>query len=186
MLRGSHSSRSTVESDLFFSIAFFGAPVFLNALAGWMQNPPATTSQLLRNPAKIVWGQPPRRKSTERSETGGGSSTPCNTLPFPPQQPNQYSQDNHRQHPIKVLPEEHPHQSHNLRSEPQSQQRKHKEAHKSPCEDGRQKVAEPHLKHCRPQHENLERHRRRQHPGKHQRPEFVLLERLVNLLKTLL
>jgi hypothetical protein len=25
-----------VESDLFFSIAMFGAPVFLHALAGWM------------------------------------------------------------------------------------------------------------------------------------------------------
>jgi hypothetical protein len=28
--------RGTVESDLFFSIAFFGTPVFLHALAGWM------------------------------------------------------------------------------------------------------------------------------------------------------
>jgi hypothetical protein len=26
----------TVESDLFFSIAMFGTPVFLHALAGWM------------------------------------------------------------------------------------------------------------------------------------------------------
>jgi hypothetical protein len=28
--------RGTVESDLFFSIAMFGTPVFLHALAGWM------------------------------------------------------------------------------------------------------------------------------------------------------
>jgi len=28
--------RGTVESDLFFSIAMFGTPVFLQALAGWM------------------------------------------------------------------------------------------------------------------------------------------------------
>jgi hypothetical protein len=28
--------RGTVESDLFFSIAFFGMPVFLHALSGWM------------------------------------------------------------------------------------------------------------------------------------------------------
>jgi len=27
----------TVESDLFFSIAFFGTPVFLHALSGWMR-----------------------------------------------------------------------------------------------------------------------------------------------------
>jgi hypothetical protein len=29
--------RGTVESDLFFSIAMFGTPVFLHALASWMQ-----------------------------------------------------------------------------------------------------------------------------------------------------
>ncbi len=29
--------RGTVESDLFFSVAFFGTPVFLHALSGWMQ-----------------------------------------------------------------------------------------------------------------------------------------------------
>jgi len=29
--------RGTVESDLFFSVAFFGMPVFLHALAGWMR-----------------------------------------------------------------------------------------------------------------------------------------------------
>lgn len=29
--------RGTVESDLFFSLAFFGTPVFLNALHGWFQ-----------------------------------------------------------------------------------------------------------------------------------------------------
>lgn len=28
--------RGTVESDLFFSIAMFGTPVFLHALGGWM------------------------------------------------------------------------------------------------------------------------------------------------------
>ncbi|MGA2376408.1 MAG: DUF6580 family putative transport protein [Candidatus Sulfotelmatobacter sp.] len=28
--------RGTVESDLFFSVAFFGTPVFLHALSGWM------------------------------------------------------------------------------------------------------------------------------------------------------
>ncbi len=28
--------RGTVESDLFFSIAFFGAPAFVHALSGWM------------------------------------------------------------------------------------------------------------------------------------------------------
>jgi hypothetical protein len=28
--------RGTVESDVFFSIAFFGTPVFLHALSGWM------------------------------------------------------------------------------------------------------------------------------------------------------
>ena len=28
--------RGTVESDVFFSIAFFGVPVFLHALSGWM------------------------------------------------------------------------------------------------------------------------------------------------------
>jgi hypothetical protein len=28
--------RGTVESDLFFSVAMFGTPVFLQALAGWM------------------------------------------------------------------------------------------------------------------------------------------------------
>jgi len=28
--------RGTVESDLFFSIAMFGTPVFLHALTGWM------------------------------------------------------------------------------------------------------------------------------------------------------
>src|SRR5580698_4584762 len=28
--------RGTVESDLFFTIAFFGTPVFLHALSGWM------------------------------------------------------------------------------------------------------------------------------------------------------
>jgi hypothetical protein len=28
--------RGTVESDVFFSVAFFGVPVFLHALAGWM------------------------------------------------------------------------------------------------------------------------------------------------------
>ena len=28
--------RGTVERDLFFSIAFFGAPVFLHELLGWM------------------------------------------------------------------------------------------------------------------------------------------------------
>jgi hypothetical protein len=28
--------RGTVESDLFFSIAMFGTPVFLHALAGWL------------------------------------------------------------------------------------------------------------------------------------------------------
>jgi len=31
--------RGTVESDLFFSIAMFGTPVFLHALAGWMHKP---------------------------------------------------------------------------------------------------------------------------------------------------
>jgi hypothetical protein len=29
--------RGTVESDLFFSIAFFGAPAFVHALSGWMR-----------------------------------------------------------------------------------------------------------------------------------------------------
>jgi hypothetical protein len=29
--------RGTVESDLFFSIAMFGTPVFLSALSGWWQ-----------------------------------------------------------------------------------------------------------------------------------------------------
>jgi hypothetical protein len=29
--------RGTAESDLFFSIAFFGTPVFLHALSGWMR-----------------------------------------------------------------------------------------------------------------------------------------------------
>jgi hypothetical protein len=28
--------RGTLESDVFFSIAFFGTPVFLHALSGWM------------------------------------------------------------------------------------------------------------------------------------------------------
>ena len=28
--------RGTVESDLFFSVALFGTPVFLHALSGWM------------------------------------------------------------------------------------------------------------------------------------------------------
>jgi hypothetical protein len=28
--------RGTLESDVFFSVAFFGVPVFLNALSGWM------------------------------------------------------------------------------------------------------------------------------------------------------
>jgi hypothetical protein len=28
--------RGTVESDLFFSIAMFGTPVFLHALSGWL------------------------------------------------------------------------------------------------------------------------------------------------------
>jgi hypothetical protein len=28
--------RGTVESDLFFSVAFFGVPVFVHALSGWM------------------------------------------------------------------------------------------------------------------------------------------------------
>src|ERR1700683_3048939 len=28
--------RGTVESDLFFSVAFFGIPVFVHALSGWM------------------------------------------------------------------------------------------------------------------------------------------------------
>ena len=28
--------RGTVESDMFFSVAFFGTPVFLHALSGWM------------------------------------------------------------------------------------------------------------------------------------------------------
>jgi hypothetical protein len=27
--------RGTVESDLFFSVAMFGTPVFLHALSGW-------------------------------------------------------------------------------------------------------------------------------------------------------
>jgi hypothetical protein len=31
--------RGTVESDLFFSIAMFGTPVFLHALSGWFQKP---------------------------------------------------------------------------------------------------------------------------------------------------
>lgn len=31
--------RGTVESDLFFSIAFFGTPVFLTALSRWMHKP---------------------------------------------------------------------------------------------------------------------------------------------------
>ena len=28
--------RGTLESDLFFTVAFFGTPVFLHALSGWM------------------------------------------------------------------------------------------------------------------------------------------------------
>jgi hypothetical protein len=28
--------RGTLESDMFFSVAFFSVPVFLHALSGWM------------------------------------------------------------------------------------------------------------------------------------------------------
>jgi len=28
--------RGTIESDLFFSVAMFGTPVFLHALSGWL------------------------------------------------------------------------------------------------------------------------------------------------------
>jgi hypothetical protein len=31
--------RGTLESDLFFSVAFFGTPVLLNALSGWFSKP---------------------------------------------------------------------------------------------------------------------------------------------------
>jgi len=70
-----------------------------------------------------------------------------------------------------------------LRAEPQRQQSQDHEPDKSSREDGEEKVRELHFKdRCR-QHEQLERHGRRQHSGKHQRPEFMALEGLMNLLE---
>ena len=72
-----------------------------------------------------------------------------------------------------------------LRAEPQYQNRKYEEADKPTGEDGNHEVAELHLEDRGAQYKHLEWHGRGKHGWKHQRPEFVALERLIDLQKAL-
>ncbi len=73
-----------------------------------------------------------------------------------------------------------------LRPKPKHQGRQHQKAHEPSQENRHQEVAKAHFKHGRAQHEDFEGSRWREHPRKHQRPEFVLLKRAMDLQKALL
>src|SRR5215831_16764159 len=65
------------------------------------------------------------------------------------------------------------------------QKRQNAETEKPPEKNGGDKTAEPHLDDARRQDKQLKRSGRRKHGGHHKRKESVVLERSVNLLKTL-
>ena len=74
-------------------------------------------------------------------------------------------------------------QGNDLGPEPQGEQRLDQEAHEASGKNRQQKMPEVHFKPRRGEHHDLEGRGGRQHRGKHQRPEFVLLERRVDLRK---
>ena len=67
-------------------------------------------------------------------------------------------------------------QTHNPRTEIKHQDRQNQETRESSRKDRDEKMGKSHLEYCRAEHKNLEWHGRRKHPGKHQRPELMLLE----------
>src|SRR5579863_6427915 len=74
---------------------------------------------------------------------------------------------------------------HNARTEIEGQQSLDQESKKSTCEDCQQEVTKIHFECSRCQDHNLERRRRWQHRGKHQRPKFMAFKRCVNFLEAL-
>src|SRR5208283_4622205 len=103
----------------------------------------------------------------------------------PPHQPPHHHHTHSRQNPHKVVREKISRQRHNLRTKPQRQQRLDQKPQKPPRKNRQHKMSQAHLKRRRRQHHNLERRRGRQHRRKHQRQEFMPLERRVNLLEPL-
>src|SRR5438445_12707740 len=86
---------------------------------------------------------------------------------------------------MKVLPEHSAGEVHEAGTESQSQKRKHQESHAAPGKNSQQEMSELHFGNRRREHEELKRSRRRQHGGKHQASERMLIERPVKLLEAL-
>src|SRR5208282_3119492 len=109
------------------------------------------------------------------------------TLPLrpPPDEPRHQQRSRSQQNPDEVVREKIPGQGHNLRTEPERQQRLNQKAHEASRKNRQQKMREVHLERRRRQHHNLERRGRRQHRRKHQLPEFMVLERRVDFLEAL-
>ena len=91
-----------------------------------------------------------------------------------------------RQQPWPMLHHRTAERPYNLRPKPKHKDRQNQKAHEPSQKNRHQEVAKAHFKNGRTQHEDFEGRRWRQHPGKHQRPEFVLLERAMNFQKALL
>ena len=86
---------------------------------------------------------------------------------------------------MKVLPEHSAGEVHEAGTESQSQKRKHQESHAAPGKNSQQEMTELHFGNRRREHEELKWSRRRQHGGKHQAPERMLIEGFVEFLKAL-
>jgi len=84
-----------------------------------------------------------------------------------------------------MFAEERPEDVHDIWAELDGQETQHQETHHAAGEDRQKEANEPHLRNCRSQHEQLEGRGRRKHRGKHQAPERMLVERLMNLFEAL-
>src|SRR5208282_1416584 len=103
----------------------------------------------------------------------------------PPDQPPRRQHSHSHQNPPEAVSEKLAGQRHNLRTEPECQQRLNQKTHEPSRKNCQQKTREVHLERRRCQHHNLERRGRRQHCRKHQRPEFMVIEGFMNLLEAL-
>lgn len=84
-----------------------------------------------------------------------------------------------------MIPEDGSEHVYELGTEFEGEDGEHQETHEAAGENGQQEVRELHLGDGRRQREQLEGSGRRQHCGKHQAPEGMLLESLVKLIKAL-
>src|SRR5207248_11181157 len=74
---------------------------------------------------------------------------------------------------------------HNSGTKSEYQECKSEEAHHASQKNCQQKMTDTHFCHGGPQCKNFERSWRRQHCGKHQAPEGMLLERIVHFVEAL-